>query len=110
MGQKSLIVGRRFLHVEADYLLALGHDDLVRCLGKGQRLFLAAPLLAGTDFIADLQRVLLKEPLSPLAARSPLAVIHPVNLGTHMPLTNKKQKMKVCLLTAGFPFRHLGVF
>jgi hypothetical protein len=80
MARQRVIVGSVLLHVEGDDLLAAGHVNRVRGLRQGKRLGSALSFFAGVGDSLDLDRVLLKEPLSSLARRSALAVIHPIDV------------------------------
>jgi hypothetical protein len=82
--REGVVVGRRGPHVEGDDFFAAGDDDSADGFGELQRLVAAALVLAGVE---DLGRrgvvVRLKEPLSFLAPRSALAVVHPVDALRH---------------------------
>jgi hypothetical protein len=80
----QFVVGwRRPVHVKRDDLLALRDDNSFNAFCQGQRQ--AAPffLLRGVGAFTDGMRRLLKEPLSFLAGRSTLAMVHPVDFHRH---------------------------
>src|SRR5258708_1037099 len=79
MARQRVVARGVLLHVESDDLLAARDVNRVRRPRQRERLGPALLLLAGIGGVFDLDRVLLKEPLSPLARRSALAVIHPID-------------------------------
>jgi hypothetical protein len=80
------------VHVDGDYFLALGDMNDASGFGQGQRLGAALFMFARIQDGFGFDGVLLKEPLSSLARRSTLAMIHPINLGRHAraPFDGKK--------------------
>ena len=79
MRKKRLIIRRVALHIETNDFLAPGNDDVRRGTSQCQRILRALLLFARIDDCVGRDLVLLKEPLSLLAARSAFAVIEPVD-------------------------------
>src|SRR5262249_43457813 len=83
MGRQGVVVGRVLLHVKGNRPLPLGHDDAVGTLGQGECLIPAAAVLARVGLPSYLPSILLKELSSSPAARSPLAMVEPLDLARH---------------------------
>jgi hypothetical protein len=77
------VVGRVLLHVKRYDLLSLGDMNDVGGFRQRKRLGSAFLFLVRIDRCLDFYLVLLKEPLSFLARRSAIAVIHPINIRRH---------------------------
>ncbi len=81
---EQLVVRRAVLaQVEDDDLRAARGDDPVGAAGQRERVLRAQPDLRGVDLLPDLDAARLKEPLSLLAAASPLAPVVPVDRAGH---------------------------
>jgi hypothetical protein len=83
MIQQCLIVGPILREIEGFAFLAFGNDQFAHALQKSEDVFRADPFLRGIDRFADLASVGVKEPLSPLARCSGVAVIPPVDRFRH---------------------------
>lgn len=83
VSEQRFVVGRVFPHIEGDYLFASGDDHSIRASGQVDCLLLPAFLLPGVGKFLHPQVAILKVPLSPLAARSSLAVVKPIDVGRH---------------------------
>ena len=78
IAQQGFIIGGCGLHIKSDDVLSLGNHDSMGRLRQQQHLLRSACCLAGVGMIRHPHGILLKEPLSPLAAHSTLAMIKPV--------------------------------
>jgi hypothetical protein len=77
--EQGLIVGPVVAKIEAFGLLALGDDEFAFALQQRLRVLRAYPQFRGVDGFSHLASVSIKEPLSPLARCSRVAVIPPIN-------------------------------
>ena len=83
LARERLVVRRVLPHVERDELLPLGDVNDMRRLRQRKRFGPPLPFFARVGYRFDFHGVLLKEPLSFLARRSVLAMVHPIDLAWH---------------------------
>jgi hypothetical protein len=70
-------------HVEDGDLLTFAHDDLVGRTRQRQGFIAAFAFLDRVGTVTDVPGAVLKEPLSLFAAKSPFAMVKPVNRARH---------------------------
>jgi len=80
--REQVVLGRLvLLQVVADDLLALRRNDLINVLRDAERILAGNGVLLGIDGLSGLDFVLRKKLLRAAAGDSPVAVVHPVDLG-----------------------------
>src|SRR5262245_1924619 len=95
MGRERVVIRGIGLHVEGDDFLAPGDDHGAHSLRQGEGLDAATAVFGRVeDLNWNCVMMRLKEPLSFLAARSALAMIHPVDDWSHKPppLSGRKKQ------------------